>query len=347
MTRTPRFEPSRPPAPRPGHRSVFDVVVIGVIFLVAVTIFLHATDRLPLGPEYEQRAQQVLGLVYLAGWLTLGLALIVVVRLLRELLVLVAGLTRSASQLADRSEALTFALERIAEAIERGERRPAARPAAATEAAAAPLAGKARAAIRSSDWDEARRLIAELRQTDSGASNGEAERIDAELRGRLDQHAGELKARIEAARAAPDPSAVVEHFAALAPLLVEAERVALERQLLPWLLATLMRRMRSGTVAADVARLAEDIAAAFPATAEGASLRASLPTLRRSAGLCARCGRPYAGLEDACPECLARAVVARGPRLAEPGDENPEERLHGAPDETLEDWTGRETDGVT
>ena len=57
---------------------------------------------------------------------------------------------------------------------------------------------------------------------------------------------------------------------------------------------------------ADVAELAEAIVEAFPATNEGASLRASLPTLRRSAGLCPRCAEPYAGEDDACAECLGK-----------------------------------------
>jgi predicted amidophosphoribosyltransferase len=47
------------------------------------------------------------------------------------------------------------------------------------------------------------------------------------------------------------------------------------------------------------------VADAFDSTPEGASLRAALPTLRRSVGLCARCGRPYNGIADACPACLA------------------------------------------
>jgi hypothetical protein len=53
----------------------------------------------------------------------------------------------------------------------------------------------------------------------------------------------------------------------------------------------------------------------FCHTVEGASLRASLPTLRRSAGLCPRCAQPYTGLANACPQCLA----APGPPPQTPG----------------------------
>jgi predicted amidophosphoribosyltransferase len=49
------------------------------------------------------------------------------------------------------------------------------------------------------------------------------------------------------------------------------------------------------------------VAVSLYQTPEGASLRASLPTLRRAAGLCARCARPYKGIADACPACLTGA----------------------------------------
>jgi hypothetical protein len=59
-----------------------------------------------------------------------------------------------------------------------------------------------------------------------------------------------------------------------------------------------------------VAELATRVAERFPRTVVGASLRASLPTLRRSAGLCPRCSAPYKGIADACPKCLAAAATA-------------------------------------
>jgi predicted amidophosphoribosyltransferase len=61
-------------------------------------------------------------------------------------------------------------------------------------------------------------------------------------------------------------------------------------------------------VQGDVAELAARAAESFGDTPEGASLRASLPTLRRSAGLCPRCAQPYAGIDEACPQCLAGLV---------------------------------------
>ena len=69
-------------------------------------------------------------------------------------------------------------------------------------------------------------------------------------------------------------------------------------------MALIQKRLRAGTIRIDVVELAAKVAERFDHTSEGASLRAALPTLRRSAGLCARCGKPYTGIADACPVCL-------------------------------------------
>lgn len=116
----------------------------------------------------------------------------------------------------------------------------------------------------------------------------------------------ELQARLHAAQEAGDVEGLLAYYDQLAPRLDAEARAPLDTRLLRWFLDRLMRRMRGGTVAADVATLAARIADRFPATREGAALRASLPTLRRSAGLCPECARPYQGDEDVCPECLAR-----------------------------------------
>jgi len=81
-------------------------------------------------------------------------------------------------------------------------------------------------------------------------------------------------------------------------------RASLEADLSRWLLRLIHHRLRTGRIQADLAHLAGRIAESFSHTVDGASLRASLPTLRRSAGLCPRCAQPYAGVADACPACL-------------------------------------------
>jgi hypothetical protein len=85
-------------------------------------------------------------------------------------------------------------------------------------------------------------------------------------------------------------------------------------------------RLRSGKIQPDVALLAGRVADVFSHTVEGASLRASLPTLRRSVGLCPRCAQPYTGIADACPSCLApRAQPPRASGfITQPGAGSPE-----------------------
>ena len=76
-------------------------------------------------------------------------------------------------------------------------------------------------------------------------------------------------------------------------------------------MALIQKRMRQGAMTTDIALLATRVAAAFDATPEGASLRAALPTLRRSVGLCARCGQPYTGIADACPTLPRHQLIPR------------------------------------
>jgi hypothetical protein len=65
------------------------------------------------------------------------------------------------------------------------------------------------------------------------------------------------------------------------------------------------RRLRTGTIQSEVVQLASRFSEVFATTVEGASVRAALPTLRRSVGLCPRCSQPYAGVAEACPKCLS------------------------------------------
>lgn len=132
-----------------------------------------------------------------------------------------------------------------------------------------------------------------------------------------------LRARLEASRSANDPEAVLALRDELARHLAAEALGDLDRDLARWLIRLIQRRMRAGTVRADVVQLAARVAERFGGTVEGASLRASLPTLRRSAGLCPVCGEPYTGLQDRCPRCQA-ALAAAGPPPIEPDQEQSE-----------------------
>ena len=62
-----------------------------------------------------------------------------------------------------------------------------------------------------------------------------------------------------------------------------------------------------------------------PPRTQGASVRAALPTLRRSVGLCPRCAQPYTGVAEACPRCLRR----RGAPVPSQRPPSPESRRTG------------------
>jgi hypothetical protein len=128
----------------------------------------------------------------------------------------------------------------------------------------------------------------------------------------------QLEAKLDAAREVNDPDAVLETYQTLAGLLDADARHALDRDLAKWFLALIHRRLRSTKIQPDVVQLASRFAEAFAATAEGASVRAALPTLRRSVGLCPRCGAPYVGVAEACPKCL-EALQYRSDAPSPPG----------------------------
>lgn len=111
-------------------------------------------------------------------------------------------------------------------------------------------------------------------------------------------------AELKAARDANDPARVLELYDALAGDLAPADKTALQSEVAPWFLNLIYRRLRTGRIQAEVVELAARFATSFAATAQGASVHAALPTLRRSAGLCPRCAQPYTGVANACPECL-------------------------------------------
>ena len=168
-----------------------------------------------------------------------------------------------------------------------------------------------RRTIRAGKWDEAAALLegyspAELDDPRLSALRQEIQSARAAAR-------SEQLAQLNAARQVNDPDRVLELHQSLLPLLDAETRVSLEADLSQWFLRLIHNRLRTGKVQTDLAVLAGRIADAFSHTVEGASLRASLPTLRRSAGLCSRCGQPYNGLANACPACLAQAEPSARP----------------------------------
>jgi hypothetical protein len=189
------------------------------------------------------------------------------------------------------------ALERIAAALEN--------PSAAAEPIPSRFAmiAEVRRSIHEGDFVRAQETLSDLSLDHPDAP--EVPAIVEELARARILAINDRRKRLDAARSSNDPDAVLTLRDHLAEVLDARDRDPLDRDIVRWIMGILMKRLRTGTVAPDVAILAARVADAFGHLNEGASLRASLPTLRRSAGLCARCAKPYTGVEDACPECLA------------------------------------------
>ncbi len=181
-----------------------------------------------------------------------------------------------------------------------------------------------RLAIRDGRWEDAGSILGDLEATmpdhpDLPAMRAEGERSRAEA-------AAQIRSRIEAARGANDPDAVLSLRGDLARVEAAESARPLDLDLVKWLMALIHRRLRVGTIRVDLVELAGRVAERFGTTTEGASLAAALPTLRRSAGLCPRCAEPYTGLADACPRCLGAAFVEPPPLASRSRPRRPADR---------------------
>ena len=197
-------------------------------------------------------------------------------------------------------------LERIALALERGgiarsEVSSQANPPAVDRSVAADV----RAAIDDRRWDRAQAILDGLDARDE--PDPQVFSLTLELNRARDRAIADLADRIEAARLAGDAAGGMAAREELAQLLDADALKAVDRSMIAWLMKLIQRRLRSIPIGSDLAALATEVANRFGGTPEGASLRAALPTLRRSAGLCPRCAEPYLGVDDACPKCLAEA----------------------------------------
>jgi hypothetical protein len=210
------------------------------------------------------------------------------------------------------------AIERLAEARELPPTAQAIAPASPPDLERQRFVAEIDQAARAGRWDEAASLLDHLGERFPGDPAIPAMRERLETAGR-EQAEGHL-ARLDAARKVNDAERVLELYRAAGPLLESERRGDLERDLAGWFLDVIRRRLRVGRIQVNVVHLATQVADTFAATAEGASLRASLATLRRSVGLCPRCGQPYTGTAAACPKCLAGPSAPPPPEPEMPDD---------------------------
>jgi hypothetical protein len=209
-------------------------------------------------------------------------------------------LVRDAQNLSEQTDRGVVALERLVNALETWNGPVAAGRVADDDRTR--LLDEIAKSIRASLWDQAATML------DDFAAEYPDDPALAGLREQLAKARREVNrdhfAQLEAAREVNDPDRVFEIYHALVPSLENEARIPLDRELAKWFLTLIHRRLRTGTIQTDVVHLASRFSEVFATTVEGASVRAALPTLRRSVGLCPRCSQPYAGTAEACPKCL-------------------------------------------
>lgn len=115
----------------------------------------------------------------------------------------------------------------------------------------------------------------------------------------------DIIAQLTAAKKLGDPDHVLELRAALLPRLSESNQLRFDRELADWFSKHFQEALRSGKAALVVAAWGRAVAD-LGDIPEMKHLRESLPTVRRSAGLCTTCGRPYRGSDGRCPTCRQR-----------------------------------------
>ena len=158
---------------------------------------------------------------------------------------------------------------------------PAGLPSTSQRAAVAQI----RKLVRSGNWDEARSLLDSFARDYQG--DPRISSLDQEFQAARNAARDEHMAQLDAARKVNDPDRVLELHKFLGPLLEATARASLEADLSRWFL----RLIHNGSDRADPGRSrppGRPDRRVVSHTVEGASLHASLPTLRRSAGLCPR-----------------------------------------------------------
>jgi hypothetical protein len=277
------------------------------LFALGLGLFLDQVRPLISDAQFTWGERRVMGIVALmtiggfglAGWLAGRLF-----RAFAELIDVFVDGAEAAGRTADLIELqLVPALGRLASALE-----PSASgsnlvppPDPGDEARHQTLAAFRRA-IGAGRWSQAERLAQAFARDFPAAP--EAATLDAELARGRQAAIDALRARLDDARRANDPDRVIDLRDALTEHIRGEPLRDLDREVVRWLVGQVQARLKAGANRPDVAVLAGRVADSFGDTPEGASLRAALPNLRRTAGLCPRCGRPFTGRAEACPRCL-------------------------------------------
>jgi len=168
--------------------------------------------------------------------------------------------------------------------------------------------------VRHESWNQAKRQAAAVaeRFPDSTEAKGLLARVEAEY-GRRVQGLREL---LDEAVRANDAEAILNSRDRLSGYLAGSEFEQLDRRVAR-VVASYLREALAEGKAREIVHLAERVVDVLgDSTSEGAQVRAALPTLRRSAGLCPECGEPYDVSLVRCATCESKR--AKKPVRAKP-----------------------------
>ena len=255
----------------------------------------------------------VKALFYLGGATLLGFVLDRLLRAAGDVIdLLIAGetaLQRTANSL---ERQLVPALQRLAQSLEaRPANNPHAAPPAPTPTAHSPeqlALDSIRARIHSEHWEQARRLI--LNFVEHFPDSPHVATLSDDFESARRQKAESLRQTLLDAQKAGDATQVLQARDRLTQYLSGDPLTKLDEQVVTWLVGHIRARLVGGR-AKEVVRLAEQVAETFADVPAAAPLRQSLPTLRRSAGLCPSCGNPYDVELPECPSCQAKRRPSR------------------------------------
>jgi hypothetical protein len=117
-----------------------------------------------------------------------------------------------------------------------------------------------------------------------------------------------LRTELAAARSADRAGRVIDLRDALTQHLRGEPLHDLDREIALWLLKLVERRVKAGTVDAELAGWVARSLDSLGDMPEVEPLRAALPALRRRAGLCLKCGRPVRPEEVTCRDCRSAGI---------------------------------------
>jgi hypothetical protein len=293
------------------------------VFSLGFSMFLSETRDLVSDVQFtwgERRIMGIVGLSYLGGF---GLAAWASGRLISTGAILIdafADQAEAAARSANLIEQHAIpTLGRIAQALEKLSLPEKPREPDPEDDETARSNQIARQAIAAGRWAQAEKLVARFVKDHPGP---DAARLFAELEDARNRAVEGLMVRLDKAKAAGDGLLAVEIRDALTEHLRGDRLAKLDRDLVRWLVGEIKRKVRSGSIKPEVATLASRVADSFADTPEGLALKGSIPNLRRSAGLCPRCARPYRGSDDACPRCLGREPSGTNPTYVPLSDES-------------------------